>query len=151
MVNLSKKAFSNYEYSFLNKGLSFCPFPKQYNRANANKDFEKFFRRIKLRAHFGIDKEAEDEPSTEQEIFGIKSKSNWTPKYTDHTVETFIAAVKKDILNSPVKPVSKDNLSEEEGKALNNLKERDDVIFTKADKGGAVVIWDTKDYIEEAE
>ena len=36
-------------------------------------------------------------------------------------------------------------------KALNNLKERDDVIFTEADKGGAVVIWDTKDYIEEAE
>ena len=54
-------------------------------------------------------------------------------------------------INSPVKPVSKDNLSKEERKALNNLKERDDVIFTKADKGGAVVIWDTKDYIEEAE
>ena len=49
-----------------------------------------------------------------------------------------------------MKPVSKDNLSKEERKAHNNLKERD-VIFTEADKGGAVVIWDTKDYIEEAE
>ena len=65
----------------------------------------------------------------------------------DHTVETFIAAVKKDILNSPVKPVSKDNLSREEKKGLNNLKERDHVIFTEADKGGEIVIWDTKDYI----
>ena len=99
MVNLSKKAFSKYEYSLLNKGLSFCPTPKQYNRANVNKDLEKFFRRIKLRAHFGIDKKAEDEPTTEEEMFGIKSKSNWTPKYTDRTVETFIAAVNKDILN----------------------------------------------------
>ena len=50
-----------------------------------------------------------------------------------------------------MKPVSKDNLSKEERKALNNVKERDDVIFTKADKGEATVIWDTKDYIEEAE
>ena len=50
-----------------------------------------------------------------------------------------------------MKPVSKDYLSKEERKALNNLKKRDDVIFTKADKRGAVVIWDTKDYIEDAE
>ena len=94
--------------------MSSCPTLKQYNRANVNKDLEKFFRRKKLRAHFGIDKEAEDQPTTEEEIFEFKPKSNWTPKYTDHTVKTFIAAVKKDIINSPVKPVSKDNLSEEE-------------------------------------
>ena len=43
VVNLSKKAFSKYEYSLLNKGLNFCPTPKQYNRASVNKDLEKFF------------------------------------------------------------------------------------------------------------
>lgn len=35
-------------------------------------------------------------------------------------------------------------------KALQELRERDDTVITKADKGGAVVIVDVKDYIREA-
>ena len=34
--------------------------------------------------------------------------------------------------------------------ALQNLSKRDDIIITKADKGGAVVIVDVDDYIQEA-
>ena len=34
--------------------------------------------------------------------------------------------------------------------ALIELSKRDDVIFCNADKSGAVVIWDVKDYIKEA-
>ena len=35
-------------------------------------------------------------------------------------------------------------------KALFNLKDRDDVVFKKADKGNAIVIMDRDDYIREA-
>ena len=34
---------------------------------------------------------------------------------------------------------------------MENLRTRDDLIFTKADKGGALVIMDVNDYIQEAE
>ena len=34
---------------------------------------------------------------------------------------------------------------------MKELSEREDIIITKADKGGAVVIVDVKDYIKEAE
>ena len=34
--------------------------------------------------------------------------------------------------------------------ALQNLSKRDDIIITKADKGGPVVIVDVYDYIQEA-
>ena len=34
--------------------------------------------------------------------------------------------------------------------ALQDLKTRDDIIITKADKGGAVVVQDVGDYIKEA-
>ena len=47
------------------------------------------------------------------------------------------------------KIVPKDNLSKEERNALNNLSQRTDIIITKAGKGGAVVIWDIKDYITD--
>ena len=38
-----------------------------------------------------------------------------------------------------------------ERKALQELSKRDDIVKTKADKGGAVVIIDVKDHIKEAE
>ena len=44
----------------------------------------------------------------------------------------------------------RDNLTKSERKALLNLQKRNDIIITKADKGGAVVILDIKDYIDEA-
>ena len=39
-------------------------------------------------------------------------------------------------------------MSDLELKALFNLKDRDDVVFKKADKGNAIVIMDRDDYID---
>ena len=46
---------------------------------------------------------------------------------------------------------NRQNLSQGEKTALANLKERDDILISKADKGGAVVIQDVGAYIAEAE
>ena len=43
---------------------------------------------------------------------------------------------------------NKQNLCVEEEKALGELKSRDDIVITEADKGGAVVILDVEDYIK---
>ena len=45
----------------------------------------------------------------------------------------------------------KGQFNKEERKALQRLKERQDIVITKADKGGATVIWDVEDYIRESE
>ena len=45
----------------------------------------------------------------------------------------------------------KKNLNKNEIEALNNLKEREDIVITSADKGGALVISDVNDYVKEAE
>ena len=42
------------------------------------------------------------------------------------------------------------NLTKDELKALESLKKRDDIIITRADNGGAVVIISLEDYIKEA-
>ena len=52
--------------------------------------------------------------------------------------------------NSLVKPIPKGNLTELERETLKNLQRRDNIIITKAHKGGAVVIMDVEDYIKVA-
>ena len=69
-----------------------------------------------------------------------------------HTIDTFVEAVKKDIectkTFKPKRPYP--NLDTGEKEAIKELSRREDIIITKADKGGAVVIVDTNDYIKEA-
>ena len=43
------------------------------------------------------------------------------------------------------------NLTKNERKSMKELSEREDITIPKADKGGAVVIVDVKDYEKEAE
>ena len=49
------------------------------------------------------------------------------------------------------KPQPFNNLTKGKRKALQELSERNDIVITKVDKGGTVVIRDIKDYIIEAE
>ena len=44
----------------------------------------------------------------------------------------------------------KNNLKKSELKALEDFQQREDIVITKADKGGVVVIQDLSDYINEA-
>ena len=84
---------------------------------------------------------------------GFKSKSNrqWLPKDTHHSVTSFIEAVDKDLSHPKEKQeIERNNLTKDELLGLEPLKKRDDIIITKADKGGAVVIISLKDYIKEA-
>ena len=67
-----------------------------------------------------------------------------------HTVNTFCEAMKNDMKQSAIERKPYNNLTKEELDALDELQKRDDLIFTKADKGGALVIIDVKDYILEA-
>ena len=58
-----------------------------------NKEFDSFFRRIKLRAHFGNDNEKQT-AITEEDTF--KPRSAWEPNHTHNTVDTFCDAVKNE-------------------------------------------------------
>ena len=57
--------------------------------------------------------------------------------------------LEKERTNLKEKPYN--NLTKTERTSMKQISERGDIIITKADKGGAVVIVDVKDYIKEAE
>ena len=146
VINLTQKRFKKNEFKLLNKNLNFCPRPFQYNTKKLNDDLLRFFRTLKLKAHF-TPKDDDDEAPRE---FRIKKNSTWTPTYTHPNVSTFIDIVNKDLKDTQKKQLPRDNLTRAEREALENLKHREDIIITKADKGGATVIWDVKDYTKEA-
>ena len=57
-------------------------------------------------------------------------------------------AINHDIKFAKTEKFLRDNLTKSEREAL-NLQKRNDIIITKADKGGVVVILDIKGYIDE--
>ena len=147
VVNLPNFNFSISVYRLFGKSLNFCPTPKLIDKNILQKELHNFFRRIKLRAHFGISEEKEKE-KTEEQIF--EPRSTWEPKQVHHTVNTCCEAVMKETEHKSKDDKSSQNLTNDEIKALKELETRDDIAITKADKGGAVVIMDVDGYIKEA-
>ena len=66
---------------------------------------------------------------------------------------TYIEATQRELEKEQMKMKEKpyNNLTKSERTNMKELSEREDIIITKADKGGALVIVDVKDYIKETE
>jgi hypothetical protein len=117
------------------------------NKKELLQDINKFNRKIKLKAHFGT--------SLPKEGLYFKNESQWEPSNVHHTVKTFSEDLKNRVTESLNNDglnltMNRKNLSKKEEKAMNDLKNREDIVICKADKGGAVVITDVDDYVNEA-
>ena len=147
VINLSTKSFTFYEFKLLNKNLNFCPAPNRYNKKQFKNDIDTFIRKVKLKSHF-----KNKEQGIENQEFRISRNKTWTPKENHHTIETRAQAFQNNLLKEEehIKQILHKNLSKKEEDALQNVSKRDDIIITKADKGGAVVIADVVDYVQEA-
>ena len=112
-----------------------------------DKDVTQFGRKVKLRAHFGPGTNIRN---TEKQFY--KTNKEWEPSRTHHTVATFLESF-SDNINKSIDDNSRKgsvNLDKAESQALKDLMKRDDIVICNADKGGAVVILDVKDYVKEA-
>ena len=82
----------------------------------------------------------------------LRKKSSWNPKPSKNTtLEYFIDLVKIDVQTAPSTNIpTHNNLTPAEKDAIQELKERDDIVIKPIDKGSAVVVMDKVDYVEEA-
>ena len=143
---------SQTEKSILGRGLNFVPLYKKTDEFTVKEDTEKFLRRVKLKAHFH-DKEQASGDAERDEFESLKNqKSNWTPPDGQiASVDLFVRKCHKDIQKIQFgKNLEFSNLSKEEWQVLKSLKTRTDVVIKAADKGGAVVVWHTDLYKQEA-
>ena len=68
----------------------------------------------------------------------------------DLILESYISMLEEKIFSSNLKAWCHRNISREEQRALQNLRNYDDIITKQADEGSAVVILDRDKYVAEA-
>lgn len=80
----------------------------------------------------------------------FQCNSNWEPKKNHHDVEAFVEAVEYDvkIMLQGKNKLPRNNLSEKDKVAMNCFTKGNDIVITKADKGGVTV--DREEYLSRA-
>ena len=130
--------------------INFIPTPTKSDQNPFKNDISNFGRKLKLRAHFGNTKTLD----TNDESIKFKPPTNktWIPPKVHHTIETFIESFQKQIGQNPSEAIPRNTykLSTEERLALQQPRQKNDIIIIKADKGGAVTILSLEDYITYA-
>ena len=151
VINLSTKRFCKDTFKLSNKNLNFVPTQKTINKDTTNKQFEDFFRRIKLRAFFKNKKNTN--LSFEEDRFKKQTSKNWIPTNNHHCIDTFTEATRNEIQEvfEKTQPSKYWNLTIKEQKAMQELQSWYDIVKTDVDNGATVVILDVEDYIKEAE
>ena len=159
VVNLSSKDLKPAEIRILSKGLNFCPTPNKINEEQLSADLDKFARSLRIKEYFSakerdcpVDESSDSEDDNEIPLPRFKKKSSWIPKPSKNTtLESFIDLVKNDVQTATSTNIpTHNNLTPAEKGALQELKERDDIVIKQTDKGSAVVVIDNVDYLEEA-
>lgn len=117
-------------------------------------DLFKFFRNIRLREFFKEnDKqvtECGDTDTTEKKVF--KNKSTFVPPINrNNSIETYCRLVEQDVDKylKEKQRLQYKNLTKEERNALKDLKEDESIVIKSADKGGATVVMNKTDYVQE--
>ena len=87
----------------------------------------------------------------EDQIFKPQSNKKWAPNKNHPTIEKCIEAIETELKQQGNVSDNKgcNSLSKGERLALKELSDCRDIIITKADKQGVVVIMDLEDYISE--
>ena len=156
VVNLSDYQLSDSEKSVLNHGLKFCPTPGEPHMGDIRRDLDRFHRSLRLKCHFGKlvePAQVEGLPSTGPfsctSDLKLKSNSTWQPPVGPLNLETIATMNELGLLETEIKNPRRSNITHLEKEALTSLTNNDMIIIKPADKGGAIVVMNRKDYIAE--
>ena len=141
------------ERQVLARGLNFIPTKPSASKFDALFQVQRYFRRLRLQAHFGSRNCPEPEPpSSHPDLPPFpRQPSSWTPNAGQFSaLDFYIDTCLKEIKNLRPKPLTHSNLSPAEITALRTLRSRTDIVIKPADKGGAVVVWQKDLYLAEA-
>ena len=152
-VNLSTKTLTVDHLSLLDKGLTYCPTPLPNHPCHSLQDTLLFNRRLRLTHHFlPTDQRPSPVNPTTQDPYQLsKPSSGWTPPPGKNLyIDSFIGNFTNHVLHLDHSDQPISNLTQGELLALKDLSQDTSIIIKPADKGGAIVIQSTTDYIKEA-
>ena len=163
VINLSEHDLDEAEISLLSKGLKFCPTQKTSDAGELKKELDDFHNKLRTKQFFQKDEIKSNKSNTTSTVLDkispygnttnflkLRQKSNWKPPSGSPNLETFANVNDLDLGKSKFVTNRKLNISQKERVALKNLSKNKDLIIKPADKGGAIVIQNTRDYVAEA-
>ena len=142
ITNLSSYTPTDMEVSLLTKGLNYIP---SFNTKLT--DFshytDQFLKRIYTDYHF---------KDTTRTISPFHTNSNWRPPIPDNEQLTQFTNTLRDITHTARYggPLLSPDTNPDEHTAIQSLANNHNITIKKADKGGSIVIMNTKDYIDTA-
>ncbi|CAJ0931098.1 unnamed protein product [Ranitomeya imitator] len=163
VINISSYTLNPAELIVLQRGLSFCPTP-QWDKFKLSQDLQHFFRNLRLKTHFGL---LQDPPHSRIPTsvgdpipvlsivnLGLRNTSSFNPPHNYHATEAYIELIQKDIdhifeQHQTGNLPTYNNISPVEKQALDSLRKNKSITIKPADKGGAIVVQNTTDYISE--
>ncbi len=151
--------------SLLEKGLNFCPTPGELNFSDLMTDINRFHRNLRLKAFFSDEEEPSISNTNDSTVtdsasqpepdayrgFGhrnFKNPSTFNPKGPP-TLEAFVIQNESSLASIKCRSPHTNNISREEKGALTELSQNRHITIKKADKGSAIVIQNTPDYVTE--
>ena len=157
VINISKHKLTDDEVSILSKGLNFCPTPDAPDPGELRTDLDSLHRRLRLRYHFRDEEGSEWEPlpdyanthsftAFEHQKFKLPSTFNPTGSVA---LEAMILANEVDFNKRPIFAKHRENLTPGERIAINTLKNNKGIVIMPVDKGGAVLVQDREQYLQE--
>jgi len=160
-MNLSNCSLTTAQVELLDKGLTYIPVPHKIQLAKLAEGRDRNIRNLKLRDYF---RDKNDKYDPKAFINRFKDRSQWVPPNRGLTLEAQRAA--KDIANFSERLLkgkicqertglavqlrkSKPNLTRDQLRALQELRNDNRLVIKPADKGGAVVVMDRERYKAE--
>jgi len=147
VINYSAHKLTKPEISLLNKGLGFVPTVRGPNIFNHNVQLQRFERKLQNFLYFEKQNKNKNNNNTYLTV-PFTGNSNWQPKQSNIYINKFVRELNIQLLDTR-KDKIKQNVSQAESIALNNLKSNKDIVIKKADKGGNIVVMDRYAYVEK--
>ena len=142
MRNFSSHQLTIPEITVLAKGLKFIPFPGQPQKQALIASLKEMGRKINCRTKFG------DDNSPTHPLY---TNTGFDPGPVDPTTDAYLDETRINLEEMNIPQASSQQLTNEERKALINLKNLDHIVILKADKNSTIVVMDKDDYIALAE
>ncbi|GFO14573.1 hypothetical protein PoB_004107800 [Plakobranchus ocellatus] len=127
------------------ENLSFCPTPRQINQVELRVDIRVFTRRIRLAGYF-YEEDEDNIPCCSPPPYPRKD-SSFNPNAGRDCFGYVLTATSNDV---PTKRIFS-NLLTEEKRAFEELRNNMVITIKPADKGGAIVVLNTADYVAECD
>ena len=140
MRNFSSHQLTIPEIKVLAKGLKFIPVPGQPQKQALIASLKEMGRKMNCRTKFGGD----NSPT-----HPLYTNTGFDPGRVDPTTDAYLDETRINLEEMNIPQASSQQLTNEERKALKNLKNLDHIVILKADKNSTIVVMDKDDYIIE--